>query len=91
MSTIPGAPHYRLIDLGVLPEHEASNTQNQQLLKQQAINFDQVWPGQNPWGIEGAILFNHWAGPDCQWYLRLNNGEIQAIRVLRHLTAKPRY
>ncbi|MEB3158377.1 MAG: hypothetical protein VKK03_02825 [Synechococcus sp.] len=83
MTRFTGAERFRLIDLGVLPDQEAQDTRNQKLLKAQEISFDQVWPGQNPWGIQGAVLYNHWAGPDCRWYLRHNDGAIQQIQVTR--------
>lgn len=78
-----GSEHFRLIDLGVLPEEVVQDTRNQDLLRHDSIVFDQVWPGQNPWGLEGAVLFNHWSGPDCQWFLRLSDGTIQPVRVSR--------
>lgn len=74
---------FRFVDLGLLPEQQLNDTSNQQLLNAHNIDFDQVWPGQNPWGIEGAVLFNHWAGPDCRWFLRLSDGTIKPIRVAR--------
>lgn len=83
MTTINGGEHFRLADLGVLPDAEAQDTRNQDLLRAEAIVFDQVWPGQNPWGIEGAVLYNHWAGPDCRWFERLRDGAIKPIRVAR--------